>query len=272
MAVPALLRLPANMADSSERRKQWREHVGALEKRTWHLCALSLTVTATLALAIAAFFFPAIVWKIHRLEIDPRILPQLVVGLLTLVALLSLYIIKKQRELSELRDFIIASYAEASQPGESLPHDSLTGTLDRRTLPDVLKRETTWVDRYRIPLSLVLFNIREFHTINMKEGNLAGDLVLKDLAQALMSTVRQSDTVLRHGPDEFLCFLPRTDRAGGEGFIRRVVKRSQETSRLRGVILDVGLGVYEAGMDSDLVLAGAEKDLASRKPAPAPVA
>lgn len=259
--------------DSAERRRQQREQLEIHERGTWKLWALSISITLVLALALAIIFFPAIKWKVHQIETRFEILPQLILGLLTLVFLESAYVIIKQRELNELRDFIIASYAEAFLPPENLPRDCLTGILDRRALPDIVTRECAWVERYRIPLCLVLFDIRNFGKINQNEGNLAGDLILKDLASTVQSLMRQSDSILRHGADEFLCFLPRTDRTGGEGFIRRVTKACQASNRLRGLTLDYGLAVYEEGMSSDLVVADTERDLAGRKQTtPQPVA
>lgn len=263
------------MAEHFDRRKPTREQLASIDRRSWHLWAVSLVVTLSLAVAIAALLYPALRWGVVHFELRGLPLPQLVVGLVALVFLLGLYIVAKQRELNELRNFIIATYVESGPPGNQYPKDALTGLLDRRALPDILERETAWVRRYRIPLCLVLYDIRGFSKINEKQGNLAGDLVLKDLAEALEATARQSDTILRHGPDEFLCFLPRTDPAGVTGFAQRVEKTCQKFARLRGVALDFGIAEVQAGLNSDVALAEAEQSLAAVKGAtvsgPAPL-
>lgn len=251
--------------------RQPRKELLQLDKRSWHLLALSLSITIFLALGIAAFFFPVMKWRVFAFDVRiVRILPQLTVGLLVLVILQASYIVGKQRELNELRNLIITRYSEIAALGADCPKDPLTGVLARRALPEVLQRESTWVDRYRIPLCLVLFDIRDFSKINTKEGNLAGDLVLKDLAQAIQATVRQTDSVLRYGPDEFLCILPRTDLAGGNAFTKRVGKECERLGRLRDLTLDIGTAVYEAGMDVNAVCVDAERDLSRRKGAPHP--
>lgn len=239
-----------------------------VERRSWHLVTLSLVVTILLAVGIAAFFYPAMKWRVFILDARMvEVLPQLIIGLLSLVILEAAYVIAKQRELSELRALVTVAFAgaEGTFLETEYPKDPLTGVLDRRALPDLLKRESTWVDRYRIPLCLVLCDIRGFSKVNEQHGNMAGDLVLKDLAQAFQVTVRQTDSVLRYGADEFLCLLPRTDSPGGVAFVRRVRQVCQGTARLRDLVLDAGLAVYKSGSNVNVTLASVERDLAAQK-------
>jgi diguanylate cyclase (GGDEF)-like protein len=169
------------------------------------------------------------------------------------------------RESRELREFVLAISEETGRATGEYPHDALTGVFDRRALPDILKRETTWVDRYRVPLCMVLADIRDFGKLNETQGNMAGDLVLKDLAHALRGTVRQTDSLLRYGADEFLCLLPRTDSEGGAAFTGRVRQTCERSPRLRGFIIDFGVAVYAAGKDPNAVLANAEGQLAAQR-------
>ena len=247
-----------------------------LDRQNWYLWGLSFVITLCLAVAIATFFYPAIRWHVERLEILYGVLPQLIVGLLTMVMLCIIYIIIKQRELNDLRNFLIATNLEAKHLNQELPKDTLTQVFDRRALPDILKREITWVDRYRVPLSLALFNIHQFHRINETEGNLAGDEVLKALACVIEVTGRQTDTILRYGPDRFLCFLPRTDRKGAEAFGRRVMNACGQSPRLRSLSLSCGIAGYRAGGTGEKFLSDVEADLerlsSACEPAPAAAA
>jgi diguanylate cyclase (GGDEF)-like protein len=250
------------MADRLERRKQ---HLGLLERidrQNWHLWMVSFCITICLALAIASFFYPAIRWHVDRLEVLYGILPQLIMGLLTLVLLSVIYIVLKQRELDELQKFLIATNLEAHRLRKELPRDTLTGTLDRRALPDVLKREVRWVDRYRVPLSLLLFNVRGFKGITAIEGNLVGDEMLKSLATSIEATARQTDTTLRYGPDRFLCFLPRTDPNGARAFARRVIEACRRNPRLRDLLISYGIAEYHPGSGPEKLLADVEGALA----------
>jgi diguanylate cyclase len=183
------------------------------------------------------------------------------------------YTVAKQRELNALRNLLIGAYAEAALLRDSAPQDPLTGVLARSALPDVLAQKCAHAKRLRCPLSLVLFDIQEFSRINEREGNLVGDLVLKELARVLQTTIRQSDTVLRYGGEQFLCFLAGTERTGTEAFIRRVHKACARVSRLRNLRLDFGISVFEPGADPEAVVADAERELAAKRPSttPAPV-
>ena len=254
------------MTNPMERRAGQRWMLGHIDRKNWQLWTLSFCVTLSLAFAIAAFFYPVLRWHVDRLELIYGFLPQLIIGLVVLVMLCIIYIIIKQRELNELRNFLIAINLEARRMSAEFPRDPLTSALDRRGLPDILKREVTWVDRYRVPLSLVLFNVRDFRKINETKGNLAGDEVLKALATALESTARQTDTVLRYSGDRFLCFLPRTDRIGAQAFARRVNSASERSSRLRDIQLSFGMVEYRPGGNAELLLAEVERDLAEKAP------
>lgn len=248
------------MADRFERRTENRGLLARIDRQNWHLWIVSFCITICLSVAIASFFYPAIRWHVDRLEVLYGILPQLIMGLLTLVFLCVIYITLKQRELNELRNFLIATTLEARHLSQEFPKDALTGVLDRRALPDVLKREVTWVDRYRIPLSLLMFNICGFQSVNQEEGNLAGDEKLKALAKSIEATARQTDTILRYGPDRFLCFLPRTDLKGAEAFARRVNEACHRDSRLRYLSLSFRIAEYRPGGSSDQALADVEGD------------
>jgi diguanylate cyclase (GGDEF)-like protein len=261
------------MSDVFERRKEHQGLLEGVDRQNWHLWLLSFCVILCLTLAFASFFYPAIRWHVDRLEVAYGFLPQLIVGLLTMVLLCIIYITLKQRELNELRNFLIATNLEARRLREELPRDVLTGVLDRRALPDLMRREVTWVDRYRVPLSLLLFNVRAFSKINAAQGNLAGDEILKVLARSIEATARQTDTILRYGPDRFLCFLPRTDLTGAAAFARRVNEACRLHPRLQGVALSFGTTEYNAGGNPDQILVQVEHDLSSRSgSAPPPAA
>jgi diguanylate cyclase (GGDEF)-like protein len=143
--------------------------------------------------------------------------------------------------------------------------------LARSALPEVLAQQCAQAERLRHPLCLVLFDIQEFSRINEREGNLAGDLVLKELARVLRTTVRLSDTVLRYGADQFLCFLAGTECNGAAAFVSRVHKACERVSRLRNLRLNVGISVYQAGADPEAIATDVERDLAAKRPSTPPV-
>lgn len=238
-----------------------RKQLAEIERRSWQLWGFALLVMISLAFGIMLLVYPMVAGYVQSFKFGRRNLPQLVYGMLTLVILSGIYIVLKQRELNALRNFIVASYASAALFKENYPHDSLTGVLDRSALPDLLKNESTRADRSRSPFCVVIFDISGFRRINEREGNLVGDLVLKEFALTLKRTIRQSDSVLRYGPDEFLCLLAGTPRAGGDVFVRRVEKGCEHVARLQGLTFTAGLSARQPALDPEEVVTQAEDDL-----------
>jgi diguanylate cyclase (GGDEF)-like protein len=62
------------------------------------------------------------------------------------------------------------------------------------------------------PLSLVLFDLDHFKSLNDNFGHDAGDYVLKEMARIIRSNgVREQDTFARYGGEEFVILLPKTN-------------------------------------------------------------
>jgi diguanylate cyclase (GGDEF)-like protein len=247
-----------------ERRKQLVD----IERRSWHLWALSLTITGGLTFGITLLLYPVLEGYAEHLEFERRGLPQLVYGLLVLVVLSGIYSVMKQRELNAVRNFIFASYALAAANEGNYSTDPLTGVLDRSALVELLKSASTRADKMRSPFCLVIFDIWDFKTLNAREGNLIGDLVLKEFALVLMRTIRRADWVMRYGPDEFLCLLDGSPRPGGQAFAQRIERSCASVERLRAIKLIMGLSEYRPGEDAELVVGDAEKDLKKKSQLP----
>jgi len=89
--------------------------------------------------------------------------------------------------------------------------DSLTGIHNRHRIIETLKKELVRAKRYFLDLSLVLFDIDNFKTINDFYGYQVGDVILRDLASVTAETMRSIDEVGRYGGEEFLVILPETN-------------------------------------------------------------
>jgi diguanylate cyclase (GGDEF)-like protein/PAS domain S-box-containing protein len=88
--------------------------------------------------------------------------------------------------------------------------DGLTGLWNRRELDERVRREIDRADRYGDDLSLVLYDIDHFKTINDRFGHPAGDRVLVELGRRLRSQLRESDGLGRWGGEEFLVLMPHS--------------------------------------------------------------
>ncbi len=86
--------------------------------------------------------------------------------------------------------------------------DALTGLYNRRLGLQRLEEEFARAERARSPLSVVLFDVDHFKQVNDTHGHLAGDRVLRTMADTVTAIVREGDTVVRLGGEEFLAILP----------------------------------------------------------------
>jgi diguanylate cyclase (GGDEF)-like protein len=133
--------------------------------------------------------------------------------------------------------------------------DGLTGAHNKRYFLEFLERETARCARYKRPLSLLMFDIDHFKTINDTHGHLTGDYVLKEMARRLLARIRREELMARYGGEEFAAVLPETDHAGAMNFgeqLRALV--ADEPFEYEGdtfkVTISVGVATTE-GQDID---------------------
>ena len=86
--------------------------------------------------------------------------------------------------------------------------DPLTRVANRQLLEDRLERLISLSRRSGVPFSLIRIDIDGFAAINATYGYLAGDRVLRTVADRLVATVRDSDTVARFNADNFVLLAP----------------------------------------------------------------
>ncbi|MEM1024706.1 MAG: GGDEF domain-containing protein [Myxococcota bacterium] len=126
--------------------------------------------------------------------------------------------------------------------------DGLTGVHNKRYFLEFLDREHARCARYKRPLSLILFDLDRFKQVNDLHGHLAGDHVLKQLAELVGKRVRKEEAFARIGGEEFAVLLPETPEEKALVFaerIRTMVERSDFTFEGRSIDVTVSLGVGE---------------------------
>lgn len=90
-------------------------------------------------------------------------------------------------------------------------HDPLTGLANRALFTDRLHMTLRRAMRQKnISFSVCFLDLDRFKRVNDTYGHKAGDIVLQHAAAALLSCVRDSDTVARFGGDEFGIILENT--------------------------------------------------------------
>jgi two-component system cell cycle response regulator len=102
--------------------------------------------------------------------------------------------------------------------------DFLTGFHNRRYLNARLREELARAQRARQPVVCLMVDIDHFKRINDHYGHLAGDAVLREVAQRIDTEMRVSDTGVRFGGDEFAIVLPQGNVGDGERVAARVLQ------------------------------------------------
>jgi diguanylate cyclase (GGDEF)-like protein/hemerythrin-like metal-binding protein/PAS domain S-box-containing protein len=87
-------------------------------------------------------------------------------------------------------------------------HDQLTNLPNRLLLEDRLNQGIMHADRHQDRLAVLFIDLDRFKPVNDLYGHEMGDWLLKHVAERLKQSVRQSDTVVRWGGDEFIILLP----------------------------------------------------------------
>jgi diguanylate cyclase (GGDEF)-like protein len=102
--------------------------------------------------------------------------------------------------------------AERSAQAQSLIYiDDLTKLYNGRYLNVVLDREMKRSERYRNFFCVLFMDIDFFKRVNDAHGHLVGSRVLVEVGTVLRACVRDSDTVVRYGGDEFVVLLVETN-------------------------------------------------------------
>jgi GGDEF domain-containing protein len=89
--------------------------------------------------------------------------------------------------------------------------DGLTGLFNHRYFYERLEQEIARARRYGTPVSLLMIDLDDFKAFNDRHGHLAGDAVLREMAEVLGSELRAKlDIAARYGGEEFAITLPNT--------------------------------------------------------------
>lgn len=117
--------------------------------------------------------------------------------------------------------------------------DVLTGWNNRRYLQSRLVEELARAQRTKDWLSCLLMDIDYFKRVNDTYGHLAGDKVLREIADRVEMEVRSSDVAARYGGEEFALLLPETQAEDAVTLAERIRVAVARTP----VVLDDGRSV-----------------------------
>lgn len=114
--------------------------------------------------------------------------------------------------------------AELQENRHLMQEDWLTGAQNRRAMDMVLSKEVARAQRSAAKLTLVMLDLDHFKNINDDFGHDAGDKLLQHLTLVTKAVLREADSLIRYGGEEFLIILPETDINGAQFVMDRLQK------------------------------------------------
>ncbi|HNC40384.1 MAG TPA: GGDEF domain-containing protein [Nitrosomonas sp.] len=120
-----------------------------------------------------------------------------------------------QQRVNELRQ-------QLRQISEHNRDDRLTGALSHRALVETFSAEQSHMSQSGKPLCLALLDVDNLSELNAQLGRQAGDDTLTGLVQVIKTVIREGDSVIRYGSEEFLILLPNTPLSTATDLLRRL--------------------------------------------------
>jgi diguanylate cyclase (GGDEF)-like protein len=135
--------------------------------------------------------------------------------------------------------------------------DELTGLSNRRAFNELAEKTLAVCRRLGKPASLLFIDLDRFKPINDRFGHEAGDDALREIAEILLDSFRDSDVVGRIGGDEFCVLLTDTSSAALKSPDRRLAEliRERNESSDTGYTLEYSLGTATFDPDEPVSLA-----------------
>jgi len=175
------------------------------------------------------------------------------------------------RKLNRLIDRLNES-EESKERFQALSYtDELTGVYNRRYLEEHVTAEFA-EHRDVMSYACIMLDIDDFKAINDTYGHLAGDHVLRDVADILLQNKRLHDVVVRYAGDEFVVLVEQVDKERASQIAERIraaveVHTSMFEDTMLRVTVSVGVAFIETGepVDGDQILREADNALYKAK-------
>jgi diguanylate cyclase (GGDEF)-like protein len=153
----------------------------------------------------------------------------------------------------------------------SSQHDALTGTPNRALMLDRMENAIAFAKRHGTRIGVLFLDLDEFKQINDTLGHAAGDAVVQMVARRLESEVRHSDTISRHGGDEFLVLLaeitqPSDAALVAEKILAALAAPGQVDNHPISLSASIGIALFpDDGTDAATLIASADTAMYSCK-------
>src|SRR5690606_31609431 len=141
------------------------------------------------------------------------------------------------------------------------------GLPNRALMRDRIGHAIAMARRKGTRSAILFLDIDDIKHINDTLGHAAGDSVLRLLARRLEALVRESDTVSRHGGDEFLILLAEVSNAADAELMARKIRASLANPRsivgpALALSVSIGIAIYpDHGEDADTLICCADASM-----------
>jgi two-component system cell cycle response regulator len=155
------------------------------------------------------------------------------------------------------RSKIRGLHVRARQLESQVSVDFKTGLISELYIKRILGLEWKRAQRHQNPLSLLLIDVDNFKGVNDSTEYAFGDEVLRRVAEALKSNVRETDFAARFGGDEFCVLLPQTSPAEAVQTALRIRQRISgmivhSGAFQRQVTVSIGVDSYDGRSASNV--------------------
>lgn len=170
-------------------------------------------------------------------------------------------------ELDNYLSAVIKSFIEhrVRSVAEQAQRDPLTMLPNRAAFDRRLRDEVERARRYHRELSVALFDIDRFKSVNDQFGHPVGDRVLSQVAIILQSSLRQSDATFRYGGDEFAAVCPETSGDAMQSLLYRIEMSFREYCDAAQLNGRIGISWGVASLPVDTIEAGELIRVADRR-------
>ncbi len=151
-------------------------------------------------------------------------------------------------------------------------HDILTGLANRALFAEKLEEISKRHDRHGAGFSLLMLDLDRFKPVNDTLGHSAGDLLLKEVAKRLQSSLRETDVLARLGGDEFAIIQEGEveQRPAAVAAALRIIDLLEKPFDLDGHQVSIGISIGiafapEHGEDPDQLMKRADIALYAAK-------
>lgn len=177
--------------------------------------------------------------------------------------------LRSARRIIELQDQLQAAYKALK---EETTHDPVTGLWNRSSILEILHRELHRSWRHNTHLAVLMADIDNLKEINHTHGHLTGDVVLRETARRIRSSIRVYDTMGHCGGGQFVIVSPACDGTGALSQAHRVqLQICRETIKtFKGefpVTISIGIATANNNLQARELISAADSALAEAKKA-----